>query len=166
MQQRRARVSGWIPLEGPPAVPGGKPSLGGMIDVSRTGARLYLGTRVRPGDFLPLVLRLPEEPLPIRFHGRVVWAIADDVSRVETFDARMKLLQEMVHRDHSAHAVPFGWLCGMRFDPDVDRIAIHRLQRAFEEENPRDAKRVFHTRGPADTGSVLDLGATRVEWDR
>jgi hypothetical protein len=96
----------------------------------------------------------------------VVWTIADEASRVETFDARMKLLQELVHRGQSAHEMPLGWLCGIRFLDDTDRIAVHRLQRAFEAENPREQKRVFHTRGPADSASVLDLGSMRVDWGR
>jgi hypothetical protein len=127
------------------------PDLGGLVDVSRTGAKLYVSWKVKIGDMIPLMLSIPDVKTPVDFPSRVVWVRPDRPGLTEAFEARLQLLREYVHLGHAKHDWVYGFLCGVVWDAGVDRTAIRVIQRHFEDSSDRPRKRVFlsshHTPG-------------------
>jgi len=143
MNTRPARIAGWIPIAGRAPAPGQRPDLGGLVDVSRTGAKLYLSWKVKAGDLIPLKLKIPDAPAPVDFPCKVVWVRPDRAGLLEAFESRMQLLREYVHLGFSKQGWVYGSLCGVRWEASVDREAIRVIQRHFEDESDRPRKRVF-----------------------
>lgn len=164
MNKRPARIAGWVPIAGRKTPPGVMPELGGLVDVSKTGARIYLSWKVRPGDVLPLSLRLPDAGGVVRMPARVVWAKKDEAGNLETFEARLKLLRELVHAGwRERGGMAYGHACGVRWEAGVPIDAIRAIQRHFEEEGARPRKRVFLTSLHTSTGP--EGGATSLRPD-
>src|SRR5690349_19266281 len=116
MEKRPARIAGWVPIAGRKAAAGARPELGGLIDLAKSGARLYLSWRVKPGDVLPLALRLPDTGTVVRMPARVVWVKPDASGNLEFFEARLKLLRELVHAGVREKGMIFGFGCGVRWE--------------------------------------------------
>lgn len=148
MNQRPARISGWVQIAGRRRPANTPPEIGGMVDVSRTGAKLYLSWKVNVGEILPLVLKLPEAGGNAPMPGKVVRVVKDAPGNMENFEARLKLLKDMVHGGHSKGGIFYGWAAGIRWDASVAKESIRAIQRHFEEENLRPVKRVFLTHTP------------------
>ncbi len=142
MNNRSARIAGWIPIGGKKVVAGQVPELGGLIDISRTGARLYLSWRIKVGDRLPLGLRVPGESAPHPFPCRVVWVKPDRAGLTEAFEARVQLLQELLHAGFKATSFVYGSLCGVKWEPEVSHEAIRTIQKHFEDTSMKPRKRV------------------------
>lgn len=149
MNQRPARIAGWIPIAGRKPGPGQRPELGGLVDVSRTGARLYLSWKAKVGDLIPLKLRIPGKSEPVDFPCRVMWVRPDRAGLVEAFESRMMLLREYVHLGFSSQGWVYGSLYGVRWDAAVDHEAVRTIQKHFEDASARPRKRVtlsaYHT---------------------
>ena len=155
MNQRPARISGWVQIAGRKRPVNFMPEIGGMVDVSRTGAKLYLSWKVTVGDIIPLVLKLPQTGGNAPMPGRVIRVIKDAPGNMDNFEARMKLLSDMVRNGLSKGGIYYGYAAGIRWDPTVSKECIRAIQMHFEEENTRPVKRVFLTRTPD-----LDRSAT------
>lgn len=158
MDKRPARISGWVPIAGRKTAAGVMPELGGLVDLSKTGAKLYLSWRVKVGDLLPLSLKLPSGEA-VRMPGKVVWARRDEPGNMETFEARLKLLRELVHAGWRDRGMVYGTACGIVWDAVVPVASIRAIQHHFEDESATPRKRVFlktlHTAGEASEGLSL-----------
>jgi hypothetical protein len=156
--RRPARIAGWVPVAWSAAKAGGRPLVGGLTDLSRTGARLYLTWNVSVGEVLSLGLRLPQRKTPLRMPCRIVWVKQDKPGSVEHFEARLHLLRELVRLGYAARGMTYGWAAGARWEPGVDQAGIRELQQRFEREDVRLRKRaVGEVRFPDLETPVLDI---------
>lgn len=138
--QRSARISGWIPIVF-------NQSLGGLVDISKTGARVYLSWKCEPGQKIPLVLRVPGEERVMPFVLKVVWCRQDEPGNAATLSARLNLMRDMVRQGRQKKGMFFGYLCGAKFEPGTALADIRWVQRHFDEERGTIYhKRVFHDR--------------------
>ena len=138
LTQRPARISGWIPVTGGRS--GGKLFLGGLVDVSRNGARLYLSWNHPVGAYVPLVMTIRGVDKPVTLPSRVVWTKRDEVGVMEAFEARIHLMRELVAAGEKG--IVYGWLHGVRFEPGARPEAVRLIQRHLEEQKPGLPKRV------------------------
>ncbi len=148
MNQRPARIAGWVPISGKKKSAGEKPEIGGLVDVSRTGAKAYLSWEVAKGQILPLGLKLPETGEIVHMPGKVVRVEKDKQGNMENFEARLRLLKDLVHSGHPEKGMTYGWACGIEWDKGVAKEWIRAIQHHFEEENQKPMKRVFLTLKP------------------
>ncbi len=132
--KRPARITGWIPIRYSITGESGLPRKGGLVEISRAGAKLYLTGKFRPGDRISLVLRMPGEPKGLPFLMRVVWVRQDEPGRVEAFEARLKFLQDMVREGGQAKGMTYGYLVGVKFEPGMNPEHIRVAQRYFDRE--------------------------------
>lgn len=153
--RRPPRIQGWIPVAGPGARDKDKRFLGGLTELSKTGARLYLTWKPRVGDHLAFALRMPGASRPHRMPLRVVRVTVDEPGRMDTFEARLQLLREMVQWGITTKGMTYGYSVGARWEAGVSEDGIRFLQRHFEDEGGREQKQVLIEFEPADTTPVL-----------
>ena len=139
---RGARVWGWIPVEGYVADNLEGRFHGGLVEISNSGARLYLDRQYSPGDRIPLGLRVAGERTSslLRLPCRVAWTRRDEPGNVEAFDARMKFLPECARRGIKPEAARYGWLCGVEFEKDVDPEAIRMIDAILEQQGDKPGR--------------------------
>jgi hypothetical protein len=152
---RPARIKGWIAVAGPGAKDKDRRFLGGLIELSKSGARLYLTWKPRVGDHLSFALRVPGESRPHRMPLRVVRVSADEPGRMDTFEARLQLLREMVQWGVPSKGMTYGFAVGARWEAGASIDGIRFLQRHFEDEGGRTQKQVLIEFEPADTSPAL-----------
>lgn len=148
MNQRPARISGWVQITGRKTPPGDTPQLGGVVDVSRTGAKVYLSWKVKEGDLLPLALTMPDGGGRESMPAKVVRVSKDQPGNMENFEARLRLLKDLVHAGSSKGGMFYGYACGVKWEPSTPKECIRAIQKHFEEENTKPVKRVFVTHHP------------------
>jgi len=148
---RPARIKGWIPCAGPGARDRDRRFLGGLTEVSKSGARLYLTWKPGVGDHFSFALRIPGAQRPHRMPLRVVRVTPDEPGRMDTFEARLQLLREMVQWGIPAKGMTYGFSVGARWESGASVEGIRFLQRHFEEEGGRMQKSVSITFEPAET---------------
>ena len=136
ISQRSARIAGWVLISGGMRT-GGTPQLGGLVDISRTGARIYTGWKVAVGDVIPLALRIPGNHGVVRMPGKVVWVRKDESGRLDSFEARLKLMRDLARIGHPPKGMVFGWMCGVRFLPGVPLKIVRLIQMHLEAESDR-----------------------------
>jgi len=136
---RPARITGWIPISGGKS--GGKVFLGGLVDVSRTGARIYLSWNYPVGAYVPLAMNIRGEPRPISLPARVVWVKKDEDGVVEAIESRIHLMRDLVHAGQKG--LVYGWLHGVRFEGGVRPEAVRLIQKHLEEQKPDAPKQAF-----------------------
>jgi hypothetical protein len=134
--ERPARIAGWITIASERR---GKeaPLLGGLVDISRTGARLYLGWETAVGDQIPLALKVPGNREIIKMPCRVVWVRKDEPGSLSSFEARLKLMRDLARLGYPPKGMVYGWMCGVRFTPGVATPIIRVIQKHLEEESDR-----------------------------
>lgn len=137
--QRPARITGWIPVSGGKS--GGKVFLGGLVDVSRTGARIYLSWNYPVGAFVPLAMTIRDVPRPVNLPARVVWVKKDEDGVVEAFESRIHLMRDLVRAGQKG--LVYGWLHGLRFEGGVRPEAVRLIQKHLEEQKPDAPKQAF-----------------------
>ncbi|MEK7475701.1 MAG: PilZ domain-containing protein [Candidatus Coatesbacteria bacterium] len=152
---RPARIKGWIAVAGPGARDKDRRFLGGLIELSKTGARLYLTWKPRIGDHLSFGLRIPGSPKPQRMPLKVVRVTADEPGRMDTFEARLQLLREMVQWGIPSKGMTYGFAVGARWEAGASPEGIRFIQRHFEDEGGRVQKQVLITFEPSDEPAVL-----------
>jgi len=152
---RPARIQGWIPVAGPGARDKDRRFLGGLTELSKTGARLYLTWKPRVGDRLSFALRIPGAARPHLMPLRVVRVTTDEPGRMDTFEARLQLMREMVQWKVAAKGMTYGYAVGARWEAGASLDGIRFLQRHFEDEGGRTQKQVLIEFEPADTGPAL-----------
>ncbi len=132
MRQRAARISGWIGISW---VSKGKqePWVGGLVNISKSGARLYLNWRCEEGNRIPLAIRLKDGEV-VEMPARVVWVQKDEPGKMEAFDARINLLQEILRRGGEVKGVPYGFLHGVKFDANIKQGAVRMIQQHLEKQ--------------------------------
>lgn len=155
MHWRGARVWGWIPVEG--RIGDGRDGrfYGGLLEISNSGARLYLNQPCKTGDRIPLGLRIAGERTStlLKLPCKVVWAHRDEPGNVDAFDSRMKFLHECARRGLKAEAGIYGWLCGVEFEKDVDPEAIRMVDTILEEQGDKSgghASKMRRQPGPSE----------------
>ena len=137
---RSARISGWIPIVF-------NNRLGGLVDISRTGAKVYLSWKCEVGQRIPLVLRVPGESRVMPFTLKVVWCRTDEPGNSATLPARLSLMRDMVQQGKQKKGMFFGYLCGAKFESGTALKDIRWVQRYFENEKGTIYhKQVFHDR--------------------
>lgn len=142
--KRPARISGWIPITGAPAGAGGAPNLGGLTDVSRTGARLYVSWPVQPGQTIRLAVGeatrggSPRTTLALR----AVWVRRDQPGDIEALESRLKVMRALIEAGVRGPGTTYGYLVGARFEPGVNERLIRAIQKYFEEAGGRPRRRV------------------------
>lgn len=140
--QRPARISGWIPVAGPATAGGVPPNLGGLTDISRTGARLYLSWVVKPGEVLNLGLKGAERGSSRPgLRMRVVWVRQDRPGDVEALESRMRNMRAFIQAGAKGPGTTYGYLVGARFDANPNQPLIRAIQKHFEESGGRPRKR-------------------------
>jgi len=121
--------------------------VGGLVEISGTGARLYMTRQFKPGDVVPLVVHTQKGkalPLPVR----VVWVKRDEPGNVEMFEARMRYLQEMIARKVKVKGMPYGLLYGVRFEKGADPEAVKTTQRALDLQREAGREPAVHVHIP------------------
>jgi hypothetical protein len=111
--------------------------MGGLVDISSTGARLYLSWKFDVGGTIPLVLRVPDTTDIYQMPCRVVWVRKDEPGNVDAFDPRLHLMHDMVHRGYRPRGMFFGYLYGVRFETSVAKATIRVIQKHLAEETDR-----------------------------
>jgi hypothetical protein len=152
---RPARIKGWIAVAGPGARDKDRRFLGGLIELSKSGARLYLTWKPRIGDHLSFALRIPGASRPQRMPLRVVRVTVDEPGRMDTFEARLQLLREMVQWGIPSKGMTYGFAVGARWEAGASLEGIRFIQRHFEDEGGRTQKQVLITFEPPESGPSL-----------
>ena len=147
MDRRPARISGWVQITGRKTPSGELPQMGGVVDVSRTGAKVYLSWKVKEGDVLPLALTMAGGAR-VSMPGKVVRVVKDAPGNMDNFEARLKIMKDLIHAGYTKGGMFYGYACGVRWEAGVAHECIRAIQKHFEEENARPVKRVFVTHHP------------------
>ena len=127
-------MSGWISISKLLAKKRGKPTeFGGLIDISGSGARLYVTSKLPIGSILPLIIQ-NQKGVPQSVPLKIVWAKKDEMGNVETFDARIRLMQELIRNDVKVEGVAYGYLYGGSFQPEASVEGIRLIERYLNEQ--------------------------------
>jgi len=151
IKERPARIAGWIPVRGANK-PGELPRLGGLVDISRTGARLYLGWRYSAGDLVPLALNVPGTRQVYQMPARIVWVRKDETGSLSSFEARLKLMRDLARTGNAPQKMVFGWMYGVRFVPAIAPGIIQVIQKHLEEKSDRRPGGAALTMQPPEPG--------------
>ena len=151
IKDRPPRIAGWIPVRGA-KIPGEPPRLGGLVDISLTGARLYLGWKYNAGDIVPLALNVPGTTQIHNMTSRVMWVRKDETGSLSSFEARLMLMRDLARTGNPPQKMVFGWMYGVRFVPAITPSVIRVIQKHLETASDRRPGGAALTMQPAASG--------------
>jgi len=145
---RKARMGGWLSistmLEGRK---GRAPEAGGLIEVSGTGARIYMTRQMKPGERIPLVLHTQKGKV-LSIPVKVMWGRKDEPGNSENLEVRIQYLRELLRLKVKVKGMPYGYVYGVRFEKEADATGIRLIQKALSEQRTPGRESSFAIRVP------------------
>jgi len=127
-------MSGWLSISSLLEKKRGKPvDAGGLVEISGTGARLYMTNKLPVGTVVPLIIQTHKGKV-LGVPLKIVWVKKDEMGNVETFDARIKLMQELIRNDIKVEGITYGYLYGGSFLKEADPEGIRLIERYLNEQ--------------------------------
>jgi hypothetical protein len=127
-------MSGWLSITRLLEKKRGKPTeFGGLVEISETGARLYLTNKLAVGTVVPMVIQSPKGKM-LNVPLKILWVKKDEIGNVETFDARIKLMQELIRNDVKVDGITYGYLYGGTFLNEAEPEGIRIIERYLNEQ--------------------------------
>ena len=82
-------MSGWLSISRLLEQKRGKPTeFGGLVEISGSGARLYMTNKIVIGTVVPLIIQTQKGKV-LNVPLKILWVKKDEIGNVETFDARI-----------------------------------------------------------------------------
>ena len=106
---------------------------GGLVEISGTGARLYLTNKLALGSVVPLIIQTNRGKI-LNVPLKIVWVKKDEVGNIETFDARIKLMQELIRNEVKVEGITYGYLYGGAFQKEADPDGIRLIEKYLNEQ--------------------------------
>lgn len=130
-------MSGWLSINSLLEKKRGKTvDVGGLVEISGTGARLYMTSKLPVGTVIPLVIQTRKGQI-LKVPLKLVWMKKDEMGNVSTFDARIRLMQELIRNDIKVEGITYGYLYGGTFLPESDPEGIRLIERHMDDQrNP------------------------------
>lgn len=77
---------------------------------------------------------MPGKTVRRQFYMRVVWVLGDEPGRIEAFEARLEFLRDLVREGWRTKGMPYGYLCGVKFEAGMKLENVRAIQQRFERE--------------------------------
>ena len=88
------------------------------------------------GAVVPLIIQT-HKGIVLHVPLKIVWVKKDELGNVETFDARIKLMQELIRNDIKVAGITYGYLYGGSFLKEADPEGIRLIEKYLNEQrNP------------------------------